>query len=344
MDIVYSCDEVFAPHAAVSITSLFENNPLPATIRVFVLGNKLSDETISKLRSLGEIYMVTGRMDLAKDGGLVPQEFMRQVRVINMGNFGESLKELANVTREEERFPLTALSRIFAVKLLPAGVTKFLYLDSDTIIRRDISGIWRTDLGGFTVGMVPEPTIYKEVRKYLEQRDDEPYFNSGVILVDKSRWEERDITLRCIELLRKNHGNYKFTDQDVLNTALRGDIKILPPAYDFFSNYHYRSFKSLIKLSRWYAFCTNKDEYDAARKNPAIVHFAGWERPWYRGNFNPWESEYEKYLELSPYSKTAKIKGYEREMFFYHLMNIMTLILPSLRDRISADFYEKKIK
>lgn len=339
MDAVYSCDEKFADKAAISITSLFENNILIKNIRVFVLGIGLDEKTVSKLKNIGEIYFITGKMTLKKDDGLVPQDFLRIVKVINFDQNDLSFKFLKDITKKDERFPAAALLRILTPQFLPQDVSRYLYLDSDTLVRRDLSMLFNEDLSGFTCGMIPEPTIYDEVRKYLKLSKSDPYFNSGVILVDKDKWIHEDISENCMEILKKEHDKLEFIDQDALNLALKGKVKALSPAFNFFSNYHYRSFKSLTKVSAWYGQCTDRNEYEAAKRNPAIVHFAGLERPWFKGNFNPYEREYEKYLALSPFKDTEKIKGHEKEMFLYHIMNLLTKVSPSLRNKISKAYY-----
>lgn len=333
MNIVYSCDDLFAPICATSITSLLENNKAAERVQVFVLGNKLSKKSREKLGGMADSY--TGGSSLGIN---------RSIKVIGMENFEESLRKLTDVDEKKERFPLTAFLRIFASKFLPEDVERFLYLDSDTIVRDDIRGLFGAKLMGRVAGMIPEPTIYKEVKKYLGLREEEPYYNSGVMLVDRSLWEKEDISGKCVKLLRKKHGSYKFADQDLLNVVLKGRVRALSAGYDFFSNYHFRSYKSLVNLAPWYALSVTEAAYNAARNNPAIVHFAGAECPWYEGNHNPYRAEYEKYLSLSPYVGTAKTKGHEREMFFYHLLNLMTRAAPRLRDWISTRYYKGWIK
>jgi lipopolysaccharide biosynthesis glycosyltransferase len=50
----------------------------------------------------------------------------------------------------------------------------------------------------------------------------DPYFNSGVLLIDTERWRSLDIRKRCIEYLTQTAGNRRFPDQDALNVACYG--------------------------------------------------------------------------------------------------------------------------
>ena len=92
MDLVYNCDDNYAVHTAVSITSLFENNIRERSIRVFILGNGISGDSKNKLESLGSIYTVIGRLELKKTGSEIPGDYLRSVKVIELEGFEERLK------------------------------------------------------------------------------------------------------------------------------------------------------------------------------------------------------------------------------------------------------------
>lgn len=344
MDLVYNCDDNYAVHTAVSITSLFENNIRERSIRVFILGNGISGDSKNKLESLGSIYTVIGRLELKKNGSEIPGDYLRSVKVIELEGFEERLKGYFGEGMDAGKFTVTALARIFAPGHLPLDVEKYIYLDCDTVVLKPLNALYNAELSGNAAGMVPEPTIYKEVRGYLGLGEGEPYFNTGMMLVDKKLWEAEDITGKCVSFYKEKNGRLPFSDQDIINHSLRGRVKVLWQGYDFFSNYHYRSYKSLISYAPWYSGCMSKGDYEAARRLPAIVHFAGDERPWYNGNHNPYRGEYEKYLELSPFKGTEKITGHEKEMRLYHIMNLVTSVCPFIRDRISEGYYRKNYR
>ena len=341
MNIVYNCDDNYAVHTAVSITSLFENNHLEESICVYVLGNHISEESEKKLKSIGDIYAVTERMTMSESFGLVPDNFRREVHVIDLGDFEQALKLLIGNSLDAGKFTVTALARIFAAQYLPEEVDRYIYLDCDTVVTRQLNMLYATELSGMPAGLAPEPTIYPEVREYLGIKGTEPYFNTGMMLVDREEWEKQEITRCCVDFYKEKNGQLPFSDQDVINYALKGRAKALWQGYDFFSNYHYRSYRSLVRFAPWYAKVMSERDYDSARSLPVIIHFAGDERPWLRGNFNPYRDIYEKYLELSPWSGTEKTPGSEKHLLMYHLMNIITMLAPSVRDRISHSFYVK---
>ena len=56
IDVLYQFNEKYAPYAGTSITSLFENNKHFDTIRIFILGEDLSEDTEERLRLLAAGY------------------------------------------------------------------------------------------------------------------------------------------------------------------------------------------------------------------------------------------------------------------------------------------------
>jgi lipopolysaccharide biosynthesis glycosyltransferase len=133
-----------------------------------------------------------------------------------------------------------------------------------------------------------------------------------------------------IAFYRKKEGRLFACDQDTINGALKGQIRLLNPRFNFFTNLRYFPYDSLVKRTAAYGVITKK-ELAAAKKNPAILHYLGDERPWKRGNLNPYRRAYENYLEMTPYAKTPKETGQELYLLAYHLMEWMTAVCPKLR-------------
>ena len=97
-------------------------------------------------------------------------------------------------------------------------------------------------------------------------------------------------------------------------------------------------YKELVKNTPEYGIIT-KEEYKLAAKHPVIIHFAGDERPWNKGCLNYYKKAYDKYAALSVW-EDKRVSGKRIYMFFYHLMNLSTVFIPSLRRRISRMYLE----
>ena len=326
MNLVYNCDDNYAVHTAVSITSVFENNMEEDKIFVYILGNGISEESCRKLETVAEKY----RTDTV----------VREIRVIDLQEFEAALKLLFGDQLDAGRFTVTALARIFAPQHLPDEVERYLYLDCDTVVRCPLHELFSADLEGKIAGMAAEPTIYPEVKEYLGLTGDMPYYNTGMMLVDRKAWEKAEITGKCVDYYRSKKGRLPFSDQDIINYVLKGNVRTLWQGWDFFANYHYRSWKSLCDQAAWFEKAQTKESYESAAADPAVVHFSGDERPWFNGNFNPYRADYEKYLSLTPWAGTPKIKGKEFHLFLYHLMNLVTAVFPTVRVWISGRYYQ----
>ena len=347
MNIVYNCNERFAGYTAVSITSLFENNRDIPQIRVYILGNGLSAGSISRFQDLAAGYQKEGRERFGSPGPQYdgPAAFVRSVQILDLENYESVLRMLFGSGLNTGGFDLTVLARLFAPSHLPDDVERYIYLDADTIVTGSIRELWETDLKGCICAMAPEPTIYQETRNRLGIADTEPYFNSGMILTDRLRWEEERITAACIDYYGSVGGSgLSFPDQDILNVVLKGRILPVWQGWNFFSNYHYRSYRSLVKHAGWYGNYMTEKEYARARSKPAVVHFAGGERPWIRGSCNPYKHAYRVYLAKSPWKGMRDIGGQELEMLAYHMTNMLTLYCPPARELISSLYYRYKIQ
>ncbi|MBR1842185.1 MAG: hypothetical protein IJ788_02800 [Oscillospiraceae bacterium] len=56
LNILYACDDNYAPYTGISMTSLFENNKAQDVITVYCAGMQVSENNISKMKALAEQY------------------------------------------------------------------------------------------------------------------------------------------------------------------------------------------------------------------------------------------------------------------------------------------------
>lgn len=326
MNIVYNCNERFAVHTAVSIASLFDNNRTADVIRVFILGNGLGTESSVRFRELAAA-------------------FGREIVIIDLRDYESALKLLFGAELNTGGFDITVLARLFAASHLPDEVEKYLYLDADTVVLSSLTGLYETELSehGCICAMVSEPTIYRETRERIGLQEDMPYYNSGMMLVDRRAWEDNGITGACIDYFKGRGGRgLSFPDQDIINHVLTGRIRTVWQGYNFFSNYCYQSYDSLCRRAPWFSDQVSRESYEAAVKDPAVVHFAGAERPWLKGNRNPCRSAYYRYLDMTPWAGTPAEKGQEMKMLAYHMMNVLTRLCPPAREMISGLYFRSR--
>lgn len=321
--ICINIDNNFVPQAAALMASVYSNAIKEAPPVFHVLSNGVSTENELILKDFAGSF-----------GG---EAFFHE-----LGDFEERLEAHLHAKPETGRFPKTVLARIFAAEYLSSDIDRFLYLDADMIVRTDISGLFDEDITGYVIGACPEPTIYEGLE--VDQGEFKAYFNAGMFLCDRNAWINGDFTGKALNWYCENNGKFDFADQDILNNALLGKVKFLSQKWNFMSNYHYQSYDSLVKRAPWYGKLQDKAGYNEAQRNPFIVHFAGDERPWYKGNRNPYRDEFYKYLEMTPFKDMKPIEGKERYMSFYHAVNVVSEKIPGFRTFTSRVFYKVKMK
>lgn len=314
MDIVYASNDNYARHLAVSLYSLLDHNQNSETITVYILSMGLSVENQNHLR-------------------LVADTFSRRLVFIELGD----LKERFAHQVDTGGFDLSIMARLFVGEVLPEPVMRVLYLDCDTVVLRSLEGLWETELHDFLAGAVMEPTIYPEIKKQIGLGENDPYFNSGVLLIDMKKWREERAQEKLLGFYQSMGGNLFAGDQDTINGALKGRIRPLSPAYNFFTNYRYFHYSHLVRLSPLYEKVP-REIFRHAKRHPAIVHYMGDERPWIRGNFNHYRRAYDTYLERTPWAGTGKEEGKRLYMILYHLMDYATFLCPPVRDLVSRRF------
>ena len=163
--------------------------------------------------------------------------------------------------------------------LLPADISRAIFIDADTLVLRDIGELWELDLEGKVLGAVPDPT-YKLNEALLWGGDlgfwgvtpDTPYFNSGLMVLDLVQWQSQDVGERALRMLREHPQRMFCVDQGALNAVLKGDFKAIGPAWN------------VTWLFYDLAPGTFAGEEGERRKqtyrNPRMIHFWGPRKPW----------------------------------------------------------------
>jgi lipopolysaccharide biosynthesis glycosyltransferase len=181
--------------------------------------------------------------------------------------------------------------RVFLPRQLP-GLERVLYVDADTLIRRDLRPLWDTDLGGAALAAVPDPWMATVPAMHAEFP--EGYFNAGVMLLDCARWRREDLTSRCVEEIqhqaalaaqRGEDARHYRNEQTPLNTVVRGRWRAIAPEWN-----------CAPLLTRDVAATIGLDDAAFARviADPAIVHFLGAHKPWLPGfeRMSAWHGEF----------------------------------------------------
>lgn len=290
IDVLYQFNEKYAPFAGTSIVSLFENNRHFDEIRIFILGEGLSDDSVRRLHATGERY---GRQIIFIDTAAL----IEKMQALNMPSYRGSYA--ANI-------------RLFLSEILDDSIERLLYLDADTIVAGSLDKLAEMPMEDYPAAMVRDSLVrYHKLR--LGFSKEEPYFNSGVILFDMKRWREETCSEKIAAHVTNVRAHYPSPDQDILNVVCRGRIMILPPEYNFQPIHLAFSVKSYFRCFGKNGYY-KPEEIMQGQEQPVIYHFFRFvgEFPWNQDNLHPDNDIFDQYLaksEFSDYVKTASGAG-----------------------------------
>ena len=152
---------------------------------------------------------------------------------------------------------------------------RILYLDCDMIFTQDLSPLFEVDLKGYGLGaVVDKPTTTDG-------------FNAGLLVIDKTWWQEHQVTEALFDLTREHH-QHVYGDQGILNLYFKDAWYPLPWTY----NLQVGSDKDQYLYG-------DLDWYDAFQGIPAVVHYTSHNKPWTSKRFNRFRELWWFYYALS---------------------------------------------
>lgn len=163
--------------------------------------------------------------------------------------------------------------RLLIPEIIPED--KCIYLDSDTIVCRDLVELWSFDLKNNYVAGVKAPWyhIEAEEQNYSEQahiKDLSNYINAGVLLMNLKLMREDKVVDKFIELLPFNMISQ---DQDIINSVCYERIVFLPFKYNLMIKYASWSIEKYSKLFL-------DENLFESWNSPIIIHYADPKKPW----------------------------------------------------------------
>ena len=152
---------------------------------------------------------------------------------------------------------------------------RILYLDCDMIFTQDLSPLFEVDLKGYGLGaVVDKPTTTDG-------------FNAGLLVIDKTWWQEHQVTEALFDLTREHH-QHVYGDQGILNLYFKDAWFPLPWTY----NLQVGSDKDQYLYG-------DLDWYDDFQGIPAVIHYTSHNKPWTSKRFNRFREQWWFYYALS---------------------------------------------
>lgn len=270
MNIAFTIDNKYIIQLMTTIVSILENNNLP--INFFILHSNISNINKQKLSEL---------------------EFKYPNGTINFINIDENKFNTLPIT-------IDYIGTISYYRYIIADIIneeKALYLDSDIIVKGDISRFYNTNISEYYAAGVEDlyikNTDHKNKIGFSEQ---DLYINGGVLLLNLKKLKQENISAQLFENTVKYKDSIKYQDQDIINITFKNKILELDSIYNFASE--------------------NVKKQKNKIKNAKIIHYTGSKKPWDKDCKNKLKNEWKKYNKLLSQTTLDKLLSKIRDFFF----------------------------
>lgn len=259
--IVLMCSNYYVPYLSVFLQSMAQQISPDYNYDIVVLEKEISTEHKCRLRAQVEGY---SNISL---------------------RFYNPQQELGNVELyiASEVYAEEAYYRLLTPWILTA-YDKAIVMDCDIIVRVDLAMLYRHPTGdslvlgvrdiiyqGFLNGAVPD--AYEYAVQELGMHDPYSYINTGVLLMNLKKWRDEYTKEKILQAATAKH--YRIQEQDVLNVLFDGKAGFLKVNWNFYVPANPQLICALDMAPDG-----SQKEYEIAKKDPYLVHYAGVPKPW----------------------------------------------------------------
>ncbi|TCF96628.1 hypothetical protein BZM26_36485 [Paraburkholderia strydomiana] len=165
----------------------------------------------------------------------------------------------------------------FIIPTIFGDLDRILYLDTDLMVRKDLSELFMTSMSDQYLCAVAD--MWNPVTEREEIKKFKCYFNSGVMLMNLSKMRNDALPDRLIRA-KLNSTNFNLMDQDVFNEVCDGHVKTLDIKFNFlpvcYKRHKHRFEMSVINQ----LYGSNYEEIGEVAADPVVAHWAGSDKPW----------------------------------------------------------------
>jgi lipopolysaccharide biosynthesis glycosyltransferase len=271
----FTPDRLFFPPAIRAIASLIEAEP----------------------RADHEIILICEPDDVTPGFDALPRALRERIKLVTL-----DFSRFDSKLNPNGRFSRAVFRRLFLDEILPSPIERIVTVDSDMlIVRPGLKRLESLDLGGRPLAAAYDMIFlmdfkgdslarrFQRYRRGLGLALETPYFNAGLMAIDRATWRSRRITERVVKALRDDPKRFPFMEQDALNATLAADFAPLSPRYNFMGDFF------LLDLER--------------RLDPIVLHFVNAPKPWelaaWRGEAR-FAEDYRDWFVASPWREWAR--------------------------------------
>ena len=257
--IFLACDDNFVKFSNVTIKSLLENASKDYFYNIYILNTNISESNKEITKEIISPYSNS------------------KLEFVNVSSYIDSIKDRLPL---RDYYSMTTYFRLFIAEMYPS-LDKAIYIDSDMIVKGDISVLWNKDIEGKLVGASHEQAMAQTdvYGTYVERNlgvERDNYFNAGMIVINCKLWRDEAVLDQFIDLL----GVYTFRvtqDEDYLNVICHNRVA-------------------------WVGDEWNVEIYEDIKvpeEKACIYHYIMWAKPWHFSGVR-FEQYFWKYAKLTP--------------------------------------------
>ena len=211
--IFFAVDDGYMPFLAVALESLIDNASRNYYYSIKILYTNINEDNKKKIN-----------------------KYQRDNVNIEFVDLNYYIEEVKDKLYTRDYYTKTTYFRLFIANLYPQ-YNKAIYLDSDIVVKGDISELYNQEMGDNLLAAAPDDVIQttKVFQDYAEKvvgvADYRNYFNAGILLMNLDEFRRFKFQEKFLYLLE----TIKFTvaqDQDYLNRLCKGKVKIIHKGWD----------------------------------------------------------------------------------------------------------------
>lgn len=275
LNVLYQSSDLYAPVAMVSLYSLLKNSQDINELDVYLINSEISKENIKKFESIAKMF--------ARRIIFIPADFIDKL--------------LSDYSIEKWSGSYATFYKLFIIDHLK--VDSIIYIDSDTIVSRSLSGVCGFDLKNNLLGMAYSAMCNRIKKLYGVNK----WYNAGVICFNVKEWKRRKITEKIVTAVTGQE-RQKLTmigDESLINVLFHDDINRIALEYNYESTWWLWGWNETLyselgfddNVRNYYTL----EEINIAKKSPVINHYTALTtgRPWDKYNDNRVRKEFEQY-------------------------------------------------
>lgn len=162
---------------------------------------------------------------------------------------------------------------------------KVIYIDCDLVVNEDIAKLYQVEMGDNLIAAtldadfigqlnIPEATTLQYSKEVLKLKDPYKYFQAGVLVFNVPEMRKKTTVSELLEIADQDL--YRYSDQDILNVLCQGRVTYLDLRWNHIFDCYGERIKNVIVWDPMALY----EAYMEAKKNPYIIHYAGFCKPW----------------------------------------------------------------